>query len=125
MHQRCSDPSRPDFKWYGGRGITICERWNSFENFLTDMGERPEGKTLDRYPDHDGNYEPGNCRWATPTEQANNRRSNREVIYRGERMTLAELARRSGVQFATLRMRIESGWSVEKAAEHPVRPWGR
>jgi hypothetical protein len=73
MRQRCLNPRCNKYKDYGGRGIKICERWNRFENFLADMGERPLGKTIDRFPDNDGNYEPSNCRWATPLEQAHNK----------------------------------------------------
>jgi hypothetical protein len=73
MIQRCTNPRNRDYPSYGARGITVCDRWHKFENFLADMGERPDGLSLDRI-DNDGNYEPGNCHWATPVQQANNRR---------------------------------------------------
>jgi hypothetical protein len=75
MRQRCFNANMKAYPYYGGRGITICPRWlDSFENFLADMGERPPGTSLDRFPNNSGNYEPGNCRWATSKEQAQNRR---------------------------------------------------
>jgi hypothetical protein len=72
MRSRCRDAGNASYGRYGGRGITVCDRWQEFENFLADMGERPEGKTLDRI-DGDGHYEPANCRWATKREQETNK----------------------------------------------------
>ena len=74
MKARCLRPTHPSYRYYGGRGITVCDRWLTFENFLADMGRRPEGLTLERI-DNDGNYEPGNCRWATWSEQRRNQRT--------------------------------------------------
>lgn len=83
MRTRCTNPKIAGWAKYGGRGIKVCERWDSFENFAADMGERPAGTTLDRYPDNDGNYEPGNCRWATPKEQRANQRQ-RDMVNAGK-----------------------------------------
>jgi len=115
MIKRCTNEKCKAYKNYGGRGIRVCERWLKFENFLADMGERPEGKTLDRYPNNDGNYEPGNCRWATPKEQNNNRRDNMFVHHNGAHKTLQQLADEFDINPATLRSRLVSGLPLEAA----------
>lgn len=102
MKQRCTNPKTKEFRYYGARGITVCERWmNSFENFLADMGDAPPGLSLDRI-ESNGNYEPGNCRWADWDTQERNRRSNRRVVIGGINLTVAEASRALGISGATI-----------------------
>jgi hypothetical protein len=105
---------------YGGRGIKICDSWKKFENFLADMGERPAGMQLDRV-DNNGNYEPSNCRWSTPTQNCNNRRSSHYIEHNGERRTISQWARVAGIPRDTLTFRLDSGWSVSEALSTPVK----
>lgn len=121
MKFRCLNEKSTVFPYYGGRGIKVCERWLTFENFLADMGEPPAGGTLDRL-DNDGNYCPENCAWRTRRAQQNNRRVNVRVTYQGEEMTLTELSRLSGVHFNTLRERLGQGVPVEAAIDPGRRP---
>lgn len=99
---------------YADRGIKVCDRWRVFENFLADMGECPEGLSLDRI-ENDGDYEPGNCRWATAKTQVRNRRITLRHEYMGEIRSLAEIAEMIGIRYRTLWMRLNRGWSFEKA----------
>lgn len=108
MVKRCTVSTSTGFHKYGGRGIKVCSRWMSFEGFLADMGDRPAGKTLDRI-DNEGNYEPGNCRWATPAEQARNTRRTRLLTIDGETLCLADWAARVGIKRQTLYRRIRLG----------------
>lgn len=107
MKQRCLNPKHINYARYGGRGISVCAAWLDFTAFLADMGERPDGLTLDRI-DTDGNYEPGNCRWATMKEQCNNWSAAAQflVSYGGEQYTLQMLADKLGINRYTLRQRI-------------------
>jgi len=115
MRARCNNKNDPRFSDYGGRGITVCARWNySFLNFLSDMGERPNGKSLDRI-NNNGNYEPENCRWATRQEQQRNLRNNRYFIFRGRRLLTQEIAEQTGVPSELLWNRLARGWSAERA----------
>ena len=107
MHQRCSNPKHSKYSRYGGRGIRVCRRWRKFENFLSDMGDRPEGMTLDRR-DNDGPYSPDNCRWATPTEQRQNTSTYSKVLYGGKEYTRAALARELKIPYSTLCWRIRN-----------------
>lgn len=115
MWSRCTNKNVKEYSYYGGRGITICAEWREFDNFLADMGQRPSSRhSIDRI-DVNGNYEPANCRWATYTQQARNRRSNRIIEFQGERRTLAEWAEAIGLDVRTLHSRLVGGWSLERA----------
>jgi hypothetical protein len=117
MLARCYNPNAGKYADYGGRGITVCERWRGeggYENFLADMGRRPIGGSLDRI-DFNGPYSPENCRWATMREQANNRRSNRVIAYQGRLQTLAQWARQTRIKPATIFDRLNRGWPVGQA----------
>lgn len=117
MFRRCTKPTHKSYASYGGRGIQVCARWRVFENFLADMGRRPSPDySLDRI-NNDGNYEPGNCRWATRVEQMRNTRRNHVVTVRGRDMCVTEAAEVSGLKPATLRRRVLNGWSIETAME--------
>lgn len=115
MKRRCFNKKTSRYHDYGGRGITVCDRWkHSFENFFEDMGERPEGLTLDR-KDNDKNYYKDNCRWATQKEQANNRSSNRLIDYNNQTKNLKQWSEYLGINYGTLKSRLNRGWSVERA----------
>jgi len=114
MKTRCTNPKATQYAFYGGRGIGYCERWDSFELFLEDMGECPDGLTLDR-KDVNGDYSKGNCVWTTWTQQARNRRGARTVDFMGRSMPLAEAAQIAGVSYGTAWERLRRGWDVDKA----------
>ncbi|MBN3848670.1 hypothetical protein G3N58_17835 [Paraburkholderia sp. Ac-20342] len=102
------------YAYYGARGIAVCDRWKFFENFYADMGDRPVGMTLDRFPDVNGNYEPNNCRWATREEQDNNKRTNVYVTWRGKTQTYSQWARELGQDPAVLRRRYLKTGTFER-----------
>jgi hypothetical protein len=125
MRSRCDSPGDQNYARYGGRGITVCERWQSYENFLADMGRRPsESHTIDRVDNAKG-YCPENCRWATKREQANNTRRNVLVTLDGKTASIAEWSRITGINQTTINLRLRAGWSHADALTKPLHARGR
>lgn len=120
MRQRCSNPSNKEFHNYGGRGIKVCKRWQSFKNFIADMGQRPSRDLSIERINNDKGYSPGNCKWGTTFEQANNTRVNVFFGIDGVEKTVSQWSRISGITPTTIYGRIRSGWPVEKAVFQPV-----
>ncbi len=119
MIQRCCNPKDKQYWRYGGRGIKVCDRWReSAKNFFEDMGPRPSRKhSIDRFPDQDGDYQPGNCRWATKQEQARNRRNNRLYEHNGVSRLIIDWAEHTGINVATIKSRLRLGWPFAEAIE--------
>lgn len=124
MRQRCTNPDNPGYKDWGGRGITVCARWDSYEAFLADMGEKPTGMFLDRR-DNDGNYDVDNCRWATRAEQRRNCRDTRMITYAGITLCVKDWAIRAGIHPNTLYHRLDTGWDVARALTTKPKITGR
>lgn len=122
MKNRCYNEKVEGYDRYGGRGIKVCGRWlggSGFQNFMSDMGERPDGMTIERI-DNDKDYSPDNCRWATMKEQCRNKRSNRWLEHNGEKRLISEWASHIGIGLSTLVGRLERGWSIKRALETPT-----
>lgn len=120
IRSRCNSEANDHYADYGGRGIRVCERWNSFENFLADMGLKPSPKHSIGRKDNNGNYEPSNCRWETMSQQNRNRRGNRLITFRGETMIITDWAIRFNLTSVTIHYRIKRGWSIEDALTKPL-----
>ena len=115
MKTRCYNPNSNRFQYYGGKGIKVCDRWlNSFENFLADMGECPEGMTLDRI-DNTKDYEPGNCKWSTLTEQSRHRTNVEQYLIDGRLQCLNQWAKEVGMTFGKVKRKLQAGASIEQA----------
>jgi hypothetical protein len=124
MRYRCESPSHPSYEWYGARGIRVCERWQTFKNFEADMSPRPLGMTLDRR-DANGHYEPGNCRWATHSDQNKNQRRTRRVTVEGREYVAFDLAEQSGLVTGTIINRARLGLSLAEVLAPTHRKGGR
>lgn len=123
MVSRCTNPASQKWLNYGARGIKVCERWKKFVNFVEDMGIRPGGKlSIDRI-NNDGNYEPGNVRWATWFQQCRNKRTNKLVNLNGERVCMVDAARITGINITLLNHRLKKGWSMEKVIRTPIQKY--
>lgn len=113
MLERCNNPKARHFEDYGGRGIKVCERWREFTNFYADMGDPPDGLSIDR-EDNDGDYTPENCRWATDLQQAANKRTTHRIERDGVTLTITEWCERLGLKRNTVEKRIAAGWPKER-----------
>ena len=116
---RCNNKNNKTWNHYGKRGIKVCKRWLIFENFLKDMGVRPAGKSIERI-NNDGDYKPSNCKWATPKEQALNRRGTRWVSFGGKRLCIKDWGNLLGVGHSMLRYRLNHGWTIRDALTFPL-----
>lgn len=123
MIARCTNQNNTGYADYGGRGIKVCDRWLSFENFLEDMGDRPEGTSLDRI-DNNGNYEPGNCRWVSSEIQARNHRRNINLTFNGITRTLVDWAKEIGISAPALKRRLKL-WDIKTALTTPPLAQGQ
>lgn len=120
MMDRCHNVNDKHYNNYGGRGITVCERWKKFENFVADIGKPPDSLSLDRVDNNRG-YEPDNCRWATAKEQSRNRRFNHVISFNGESGCIGYWSEKLGFKNGALLARIRAGWSIENALTKPIR----
>lgn len=118
MLQRCTNQNHAAYAAYGGAGIMVCDRWLSYENFLSDMGQRPAGATIDRIDNAKG-YSPDNCRWATQKQQQRNKGTNRTVEFKGQTKCLSEWAEEYGLYGSLISARLRLGWSIERALTTP------
>lgn len=126
MRQRVLNSDHPAFHNYGGRGISICEQWSIFERFYDDVGPRPsKAHSLDRYPNNNGNYEPGNVRWATRKEQGRNQRTNHLIPFNGQMVPISVAEESLGFNPGVIIDRLSYGWSVDRALSAPVRQYER
>ena len=134
LRDRCIDPTCAQYDNYGGRGITVCDNWKSFENFYADMGERPADTSINRI-DNDSGYWCGhceqcvangwtsNCEWASQKAQSNNKRNNRRLIFHGVDKTISEWSEFTGINRATLNNRVRRGWTIERALTANVQTY--
>lgn len=125
MRERCFNPNADNYQHYGGKGIRVCDRWASFDNFLGDMGSKPSPRHSVERIDGSLGYTPENCRWAAAAEQQNNRCNNHRLEFGGRVQTIAQWARETGISDHTLRARLTRGWSIERTLTAPVdaRTW--
>lgn len=120
MRRRCNNPNAQNYYLYGGRGIKVCKRWDSYDNFAKDMGEKPSPSHSIERVDHEADYSPKNCVWATPLEQGNNKRNNVVLTHAGKSQTIAQWAREVSIPLKTIYNRASLGWTDEQILTIPV-----